>query len=129
MRLGLVKKSRKITILVLKFLIWHYPVHFLNNTSRFIVSFLISIGLKSCFEKISATSLLICKLALLGGTFVLFTVLLFRLLYLWSLLFYILLYVKLLQGSILLLVSVRCLFLIRCDIHSDSIIECLFIFR
>ena len=96
MRLCLVEKSREIAILVLKLLIWDDSVHFLNNTSRFIVSFLINIGLKSCFKKISAASFLICKLAPLGGTFVLFTVLLFRLLYLWSLLFYILLYIKLL---------------------------------
>ena len=57
------------------------------------------------------------------------TVLLFRLLYLWSLLFYILLYIKLLQGSILLLISVWCLFLFCCDIHGDSIVKCLLIFR
>ena len=129
MRLGLVKESRKIAILVLKLLISNYSVHFLNNTSRFIVSFLINIGLKFCFKKITAASLLICKLAPLRGTFVFLTVLLFRLLNFWSLLFYILLYVKLLQGSILLLISIWCLFLICCDIHGDSIIKSLFIFR
>ena len=66
MRLGLVKESRKIAILVLELLTSNNSIHFLYNASRFIVSFLINIGLKFCFEKITATSLLICKLAPLG---------------------------------------------------------------
>ena len=129
MRLSLVEESGQITILVLKLFIRDYPVHLFNNTSRFIVSFLISIGWEFCFKKIAATSFLICQLPSLWGTFMFLTVLLFRLLYLWSLLFYVLLDVKFLQGSILLLVPIWCLSLFCCDIHSYSIIESLFIFR
>ena len=117
LRLCLIKEGRKITTVVLEFLIWNHSFFLLDNADWFIISVILSGRWHLCFQEITtAFSILIKHFSSLGVAFSFLTVLLFCLLYLWRLLFDIFFYIELLSSCILLLVTIWSYSLVSYDI-------------